>query len=210
MEPSQRESWESFQSPLGDTPPQDPGFTDIDRWKIEQLCRQLWPDANFSSFRVRRLGYGLNNKTRTLHIVDKDGGGMDFVLRTPRPAKRVPIADAIVIHHYLRGCKRIPVPEIHFFDVTDNNPIHSPYIVMNKIRGVPLSRRIHSGITYEQRLRVAKELGEFNAKLRTLQSPRAGILRNAVNIVEDILKKNPETVIKVQPFGHHSRPQNTN
>ncbi|KAI0837023.1 hypothetical protein F5Y06DRAFT_297806 [Hypoxylon sp. FL0890] len=121
---------------------------------IRNLCLQLWPSAQHGKTGIEFLAEGGYNKVFAISIFKEDGV-FDYVIRLPSLIED--IRHSIAGFKYAEKVTDLPAPRVMFYDLTSNNPLN--------------------GITYEQRLSIAKDLGRFYPKMLSIKNNRAGTIQ---------------------------------
>ncbi|KOC16704.1 hypothetical protein AFLA70_729g000230 [Aspergillus flavus AF70] len=145
-----------------------------------------------------------------IFVVFEDG--VEWVFRSPRKAFGLEARTAteallseVATLEYLakNGC--IPIPRVFSYCSTGKNDIGIPYILMGKATGVPLSTykwdddKIHSTgpdceqdpavLTFSQKAKIVKQLGEIQAHLSNVRFDKVGslFLKNGELVIEKCL-----------------------
>ncbi|KAI1400239.1 phosphotransferase enzyme family-domain-containing protein [Hypoxylon fuscum] len=163
--------------------------------RIQNLCLDLWPSADCTQTTVFPLAEGGNNLAIAIYIVDGDEISR-YILRLPRFKEF--IRDHVAIPKYLAETTSLPIPRILFYDLTSDNALQYPYMVMDRVPGIDLSKALNGRIGHKQRLNIAKDLGRIQREMNSIKSNRAGWLRA---IEEGSLES--DVCVQLQPFGVH-------
>lgn len=190
---------------------QDPRSKDweFDKHKADYtaLCKQIWPTAQHDATRISKLSHDSVNRCFAIVITDNEGTPHDYVLRYPLTFDRFKRRDTdyskvllrqVAILKWLKEhAPTLKTPTVITYDATDNNPIHTPYMIQERIPGQQLNEILLT-LTDQQRLDVAKGLGHFYSEIRQITMPRAGFV-NARGEVPEL--DNSDLHIAIQPFG---------
>ena len=76
---------------------------------------------------------------------------------------------------YVRNKTSIPVAQIAAKDFSSDNPLNKPYVLQHRIPGTDLGL-VWDDLSHNQRLVVARKLGDVVRQLLSLESPITGVL----------------------------------
>jgi hypothetical protein len=128
-----------------------------------QIARDAKCDSHNCNFGERVIG-GFNVAI-TIHFVDRQTG----LSKSPKPSAMQPDEDWNPRPQLFSSCKNrgmVHTPAPHGYSPDVNSPSGAPYILMEKIRGVPLQEALDDGMTREQVHRVLEQLADFRKALR--------------------------------------------
>lgn len=128
-----------------------------------QIARDAKCDSRNCNFGERAIG--AYNVAITIHFVD----GEDWIVKIPETlsdaaGRRLESEAATLL--FLQKSGIVHAPALHSYSPDKNNPSGTPYIVMEKIRGVTLQEALNDGMTREQVHRVLEQLADFRKALR--------------------------------------------
>ncbi len=106
-----------------------------------------------------------------------------LILRVPRSGQG-DMERAASVLSYLRQNSSIPVPNIVAKDSSNNNPLHNPYTIHERIPGTDLGG-MWLYLNHSQRSTIAREVGLVVKNLLALESPVPGHLE-AITMVNEI------------------------
>ncbi|KAJ9610292.1 hypothetical protein H2200_005069 [Cladophialophora chaetospira] len=109
-------------------------------------------------------------KRRRLHMSTPD----EYILRIPR-FEGARLDRDIAILQFIHRYTTIPAPTVLAFDVKSENPLKSPYMVQNRIKGTDLFH-LFPKLAHEDRCRVARELGNILNQMLAVESSVAGVV----------------------------------
>ncbi|KAI1137366.1 hypothetical protein F5Y05DRAFT_419785 [Hypoxylon sp. FL0543] len=164
-------------SPQKEKTPYDQEWPQLEP-NIRNLCLQLWPSAQHGKTSVEFLAEGGYNKVFAISISNEDGV-FNYVLRLP--GSKEDIRDSVASFKYVEKATDLPAPRVIFYDLTADNPLQYPYMILNRIPGITLLQALRDGITHEQRLSIAKDLGRFYKKMLSTKNNHAGTIRAVEN-----------------------------
>ena len=148
--------------------------------RTKKLGRFLSPASPPKAFEIERMSGGSFNRITGIRIIGFEGEDpISLVLRTPRAAWNSRPDREVATLEYIRQYTEVPVPRIIAFDVGNENPLKSPYLVQNRIPGVSLQTAINEGITHQQWCTMAREIGRLILELQKIGNPTPGLIENA-------------------------------
>ena len=134
---------------------------DLDSNVLQQLVSRR---LNRCCVHTRRLTRGSYNE---IYLLQFDNGP-DCIARFPRnpiyPATK--IASEVATMKYVAQNTNIKVPEVYDWDCTDQNPIKSPYILMERILGQHLYQ-VWNGLTIEEKKCILSQIVDMLLELWT-------------------------------------------
>ena len=175
---------------------------DVFSQRVNKLCDMLWPSEN--SIRHRFLKSEIAARLRTNRffgfivpslqrpLIERLPGGdynritgirlpssysadaHELILRVPRENKARPDREVTILN-YVREKTSIPVAQIAAKDFSRNNPLEKPYVLQHRIPGTDLSS-VWDDLSHDQRLGLARTLGDVIRQLLTLENSVAGLL----------------------------------
>ncbi|KAB5580812.1 kinase-like domain-containing protein [Coniochaeta sp. 2T2.1] len=173
------------------------------KMQVVDLCKSLWPTA-VSHECDDDAFVGGYNEVYFVTITESNGTSADYVIRCPQETWWfTPLIDSVAILHHIKQTTSIRVPSIIAFDTTPDNPLKSKYIVLERLKGKTLQSQIHK-CTTEQRVALAKELGELYTQFRSIKMPHAGRIVAAPSChitslrPEEMLSQLP---VAIEPYG---------
>jgi hypothetical protein len=101
-----------------------------------------------------------------------------IIIRIPRFKEE--IDDDVAVLRYLEGLYSIPVPHVLRYDLTDANPLESPYMIQQYVYG-PSLQQLMSTLRLEKRLEIVYELAGVTAAICATTFEHVGILRAIPN-----------------------------
>lgn len=182
---------------------------DASKEDILNLCKQTWPNALHELTSISILSISVNRCFAIDIKFEADGKyKMErFVLRYPCKLDEYKRKDknyCTVVNRQVCVLKWLETnspeskaPVVVFHNITHNNPIHMPYMIMRRFTGQPLSELLLS-LNYRQRMSLADALGRWFMDQRYVTMPRAGLV-NAANETSKL--DNSDGLIAIQPFG---------
>lgn len=137
----------------------------------------VWPGADASRIRVDRGPGTLDFCMIGVSLVGRDGDhdSIDYALRIPRYASTDIESVVASLSFTKEKHVSIPVEDIVMLDTTRDNGLARPFILCRRRPGV-LLRRSQVLLTFEQRCRLAHELGDMRRTMHAVNSTRAGYL----------------------------------
>lgn len=192
-------------------------------WSIEAswadylaLCKQHWPAAQHDKTAIAVLATSVNRvfAIDIFDTADADGNDDDdepqprhYILRYPLKLdafKRRDLDHGVVLRRHVRILqwlnRYVPeakAPKLVAHDDTADNPIRTPYMIQERLPGVPLNKVLLT-MTEAQRLDVAAALGQWHTDMRDVTMPRPGHVVAAGEFPE---LDNTDGLIALQPFG---------
>lgn len=137
--------------------------------------------ASEKKFVIERLrGGGFN---RIIGITGIDPEPLQCILRIGRGPGSRPDREAAMLR-FVRQYTNIPVPEVAFLDLTDDNPIQSPYVMQSRIPGHNLQHdgpSYYPSLTHEQKCVVAEKIGKILRDLQSIQHFYPGLIEASSN-----------------------------
>jgi len=91
------------------------------------------------------------------------------------------IESSVITMEYVRNHTTIPVPRVHFFDSRCNNPLKTPFIVMDFIDGVPIPFSDLDSENETQASKIYKQLCQISYQLSNLRFDKIGGISTASN-----------------------------
>ncbi|KAI0006653.1 kinase-like domain-containing protein [Xylariaceae sp. FL0662B] len=167
---------------------------------VRSLCKDLFPSDGHDTTIVEFLAEGGSNKVIAIST-SLEGEKSEFVLRLPMEPEELP--NQISCLKYLEKTTNLPIPRVVVYDITYENALQYPFMITNRIPGIPLSKALEDGITHEQRLAIAKDLGRLCGEILSIKSNRAGVICAAHNT-----SLTSKVFAKMQPLGVHSSDDN--
>ncbi|PGH23787.1 hypothetical protein AJ80_02217 [Polytolypa hystricis UAMH7299] len=158
------------------------------RWLIneEQQLEQRFVKFNINSL-CRKAASLFRDTTECVRIVKMEGNfnkaflltmddGNEVIAKIPCPNAGAPslmTASEVATLSFLRSCTSIQVPEVLAWSSDPANPVGSEYIIMEKIRGIPLAQRWETMNTLE-RFKIIDQIVEMERELGSLEFPAYG------------------------------------
>ena len=176
--------------------------------RVEKLCHLLWPlQKSLGSFWVNskiakfvrantflrlfapsqeaplieRLGGGDYNRVVGITLPSAKWGKRpkhDLILRVPR-WDQGQTGRVVATLDYLSRKSSIPVADVVAKDLGKENPLGSPYVILNRIPGSDLEI-LWNDLSHAQRCTIAREVGLAVRRLLALESPVAGYIDTSV------------------------------
>lgn len=132
------------------------------------------------NFIIERMSGGTYNRIVGISIPGSEGRDPTrLVLRTPRMAWNARPDREVATLNYIRQHTIIPVPDIKAFDLTDENPVKSPFVVQSRVPGIDLATAISNGLSHKQWCKLAIEVGRIIIELQKVTSPTPGLVEAA-------------------------------
>ena len=145
--------------------------------RSKKLGRYLWPPSPPKDFDIERMSGGSFNRVTGIKIIRSEKEDpIPLVLRTSRYPDDSNPAREIAILQYVRHHTKIPVPHIKAFDLTEDNPLKTPYVIQNRIPGICLTAAIANGMSHKQWCTITKEIAEVILELQTIVNPTPGLI----------------------------------
>ncbi|RAL01940.1 phosphotransferase family protein [Aspergillus ibericus CBS 121593] len=145
------------------------------KFNVNNLCSQaaslFGPKAR--CIRIAKMG-GNFNKAFLLTMND----GNEVIAKIPCPNSGTPVlttTSEVATLKFLRSRISIRVPEVYAWKSDPTNPVGAEYIIMEKIRGVPLAERWETMNTLE-RYQIIDRIVEMEKELLSLKFPAYGSL----------------------------------
>ncbi|KAI0023758.1 hypothetical protein F4780DRAFT_785540 [Xylariomycetidae sp. FL0641] len=160
---------------------------------VETLCRDLWPGLTHSDISVKSMPEGSNHKIFQVSV-RSDGQVQDHILRVPSSPKTV--ANNVACLKFVGECTKLPVPRLTGHDLTENNALGCPWMMTTKIPGISMEQALKDGITQEQRLAIAKDLGRLYSEIFSVTNDHAGEI-----LAVDSDSSSSGALGRVQPLG---------
>ncbi|KAK9426349.1 hypothetical protein SUNI508_02790 [Seiridium unicorne] len=139
-------------------------------------------------------------------VIEDEEGEKSFYFLPPRRATssefhsmRLPCSVLWVFCGIYVRKPRSKFQEVLFFDNSADNPLQYPYMVLERLRGDNLEAT-WKDLTQDQKIIVAKEVGELYLQLRSATSAFTGEIKILLDKVEECIE-NPESMAIVEPFG---------
>lgn len=180
------------------------------------LCKQHWPAAQHDKTAIAVLATSVNRvfAIDIFHTADADGNGDDggpqprhYILRYPLKLdafKRRDLDHGVVLRRHVRILqwlnRYVPeakAPKLVAHDDTADNPIRTPYMIQERLPGVPLNKVLLT-MTKAQYIDVAAAFGQWHTDMRNVTMPRPGHVVAAGEFPE---LDNTDGLIALQPFG---------
>ena len=143
--------------------------------KVQALCHKIWPSMT-EDFSIEQIQGGSRDRiigiTAPSTAVDNE---KSYILMIPR-YKEDNLENRLAVLRYVREHTMISVPDIIFSDATDNNPLGSPYIILNRIPGKKLCDT-YASLSHEQRKTIAIEIGRVYKIQQTATEKKSGIIQ---------------------------------
>lgn len=175
---------------------------DLFAQRVDKLCQILWPQQRSIKYRFLEskiaIALRANNSFRSLipllqpPLMKRLPGGdynritaitlppsysVDYhklILRVPREERARPDREVALLS-YVRNRTSIPVAHIAAKDFSCDNPLNKPNVLQHRIPGTDLGL-VWDDLSHNQRLVVARRLGDVVRQLLSLESPVAGTL----------------------------------
>ncbi|RMD43642.1 hypothetical protein DV735_g1434, partial [Chaetothyriales sp. CBS 134920] len=144
------------------------------QFNIVELKRAVAQAVNHSEDDIqgfRKLAEGGFN--RTFEITMKDG--LQTIARLPYPStlpKRYAVASEVATMDLLRSYG-LPVPQVHGYSVTSNNPVGCEYIIMEKMAGKEIGNAWYD-MSVSERKSVTSEVTKLEAIMFSIPLPGFG------------------------------------
>ena len=108
------------------------------------------------------------------HIHFNDG--VTWLARFPLPqCPSLRMKSEIATMKYVKERTKIPIPEVYAYDLSSNNPIGAPYMLMNKLPGEMLGCKWDS-LSHELKRKILHQIVEILIELSTHRFPQIGSL----------------------------------
>ena len=120
---------------------------------------------------LRKLAEGGFN--RTFEITTKDG--MEIIARLPYPStlpKRYAVASEVATMDLVRSYG-VPVPRIYDYSISNDNPVGSEYIIMEKVSGKEIGHSWYD-LSIKDKKSITIDVAELEAILFSIQLPAHG------------------------------------
>ncbi|RMZ77268.1 hypothetical protein DV738_g4502, partial [Chaetothyriales sp. CBS 135597] len=143
-------------------------------FNVVELKRAVAQAVNHSEDDIqgfRKLAEGGFN--RTFEITMKDG--LQTIARLPYPStlpKRYAVASEVATMDLLRSYG-LPVPQVHGYSVTSNNPVGCEYIIMEKMPGKEIGNAWYD-MSVSERKSVTSEVAKLEAIMFSIPLPGFG------------------------------------
>ena len=190
------------------------------RPRVEKLCEMLWPpqpsirqSLSCSKIATRmhtnrllrllvpspqaplieRLRGGDYNRIVGISLPSSKtthNHGRNTILRVPRWGQGQ-IDRVVATLDYVRQGTSIPVASVIAKDSTRDNPLESPYVLLDRVAGSDLEV-LWTTLNHSQRCTVAQEVGRVKRGLLALESPVTGHVAPSSNCIET---KNPHVIV---------------
>lgn len=171
-----------------------------------ELCKLRWPTAQHDKTLISVLSTSVN-RVIAIDIVDANNEPHQCVLRYPIKLdqfKRRDTNHSTVLVRHVRilqwlnaNAPDAKAPKLITYDHTKENPIHTPYMVLERLPGKPLNEVLLT-VTDAQRVDIAVALAQWHSAQLRITMPRAGHVVAAGEIPQ---LDNSDGVIAIQPFG---------
>ena len=152
------------------------------KYQVQQLCELLWPTTPKSHFAIERLIGGSYNRITGIKMSCQPNkpSSKELILRVPRSEWDARIDRDVAILRYVCQHTQVPVPHIEKYDITNQNPVKSPYMVQTRIPGIDLNSACAGvGLTEQQWCTVAQQLGIIMLQLQNATSTKPGIIEES-------------------------------
>ncbi|KAL9632492.1 MAG: hypothetical protein Q9164_005286 [Protoblastenia rupestris] len=145
-------------------------------------------------FLIERLGGGGFNRVVGITVINSDGKEeSQLVLRVPRSDWQSSPDRDVAILRYVRHHTSISVADVKYFDFTQDNPLKAAYVVQSRIPGMDLQKAHLKGLSNEQWVDAAREIGKIMRDMQSVKSPFPGQ-------IEASIKTDPRGCYVVRPF----------
>ena len=136
-------------------------------------------ESSFKEFMIERLmGGGFNRVIGLTRFPDSDSP-IRLILRIPRFEYARHDREVAALR-FIQTFTTVPVPEIKFLDLTEDNPLNQRYVIQSRIPGFDLQNANgptwFPDLTHQQKCTVAKELAEILKKLHGVTHPFPGYI----------------------------------
>ena len=170
--------------------------------KVGRLLGLASPPKAYDIERMK--GGGFNRVVGVKVVRSDDEEPIPLVLRTARYLWNSRPDREIAALEYVRQHTAIPIPHVKAFDLTDENPLKMPYILLERIAGVGLNTMMSDpdNMSHKQWCTLAKDLGHLILELQKIEHPTPGL-------IETILKEEAVQSFHIRPFDIR-RPRNIN
>ncbi|TGO84861.1 hypothetical protein BPOR_0457g00060 [Botrytis porri] len=153
---------------------------DTYRCKVNQLCIDIGLGEPST---IERMDGGSYNRVIGLSF-RSESGIQQRILRIPREwdakwSKQTDIQNQAEIIMWLQRFEFLHVPKVLAIDTTTANPLKSPYVLQERIQGIPpdeLFFEIPQQLPMSKRLEVVKTIAEFIVKLESTTLDKPGKL----------------------------------
>ncbi|KAM0810430.1 hypothetical protein AB5N19_10779 [Seiridium cardinale] len=200
--PATPQSQESLYN-LGDDYYQPPTF-----WypKIRALSKTLWPEARSETVFLAKGEY---SKIFMISVFRDAGAEHDeYVLRLPEMEETLP--NTVGVLQYLNrriaenaeSLVALKVPELVRWDCTKHNELEYPYVLLERVPGTNL-QSCWVNMTHDQKVGVAKQVGQLYEEFTNIVSPLAGTFGVAPNpkTLEKSQLLDPEKILSIAALG---------
>lgn len=138
-------------------------FTEFES-QIRQLCQDIWPLS------IERMAGG-GSYNRIIGLSFKNAGlnttgvqaQSDYIVRVPR-FDDAHLENQIGTLTYLYAYSEIPVPKIIAYDLSDQNPLGSPYLLQTRLNGLNL-QSVYMTLNHTQKCEIAREFARILRKI---------------------------------------------
>ncbi|KAI0849181.1 kinase-like domain-containing protein [Daldinia vernicosa] len=144
---------------------------------LEFALYNIWPGANLNDIIIERLkGGGFN---RIIGLTRKgnsrtNSADVQYIVRIPRHDDARVDRDVATLEFLGRHTK-ISVPKVLTFDTTEDNELHFPYMIQDRIAGTDVLTGFPR-LNHAKKLRFARELGNVFRQILAVRSHTAGSL----------------------------------
>ncbi|KAK3050939.1 hypothetical protein LTR09_008017 [Extremus antarcticus] len=99
------------------------------------------------------------------------------IARCPRSAEPIEHTQSVIATmNYVKTHSDLPVPRILFSDLSENNPVGAPYVLMEQLPGKPLGK-LWFHLSTEHKKGVIRQIARVVSKLATLKFDQVGALQ---------------------------------
>lgn len=141
------------------------------RHRVQALASSIWQSSTPGNTIIERMEGGSYNRVIGLARILGNGTRKDYVLRTPRISDVN--AEDVAALQFVNNVGNIAVPDIVAFNTTTDNALGHPYILHTRLSGDLLIVN-YPILSYQDKIRVAKELGEVYRKMTAVTGNTPG------------------------------------
>ncbi|RAK95744.1 phosphotransferase enzyme family protein [Aspergillus ibericus CBS 121593] len=152
-------------------------------FNLDELARiAMQVTGSQSGIQVQKLREGNFNKVFLITMDDNK----EVIAKLPNPNAGRPhftTASEVATMDYVRNVLNVPTPQVYSWSSSTENPVGAEYIIMEKSRGLELSK-LWDGMPGSDKFQIVKQLVGFEKRLTSSRFPMYGSLYYAKDLPE--------------------------
>lgn len=165
---------------------------------VRLQCRKIWKGSNID---VGEEIKGTRSRSFPVTVSHETGTSEGFLFQIPNDASDIELIASIHDYIHRELDLKVNTPRVHHKNTGFDEPIGHPYLVLTRLPGQSL-QEIWLELTHEERLAVARQVGELYLDLQSTTNTHCGLLKVPVDQYGHSIQGN----VQLEAFGQERNP----